>query len=182
VTRPGERVPNERAYAWRGVQYYQRHCVSCHGEEGRGDGPAARALTRPPPDFTDRAYMRRQRPSYYEKAIREGVDGTAMARWDHRLGPADRWDAAYFVWSLSTTDAEIAAGAELYAKGCASCHGDDGAEGDGDVSHAGWARVSRWELAGILRDRHAPSDVPQSGADTMAVIEFLATFQYQPVP
>ncbi len=35
----------------------RRTCAVCHGEQGRGDGPAASALKPPPRDHTDRAYM-----------------------------------------------------------------------------------------------------------------------------
>ena len=31
---------------------YGRYCASCHGLEGRGDGPAAAALSPPPSDLT----------------------------------------------------------------------------------------------------------------------------------
>lgn len=36
---------------------YKAHCIACHGETGRGDGPAAGVLKPPPRDHTDRAYM-----------------------------------------------------------------------------------------------------------------------------
>ncbi len=36
-----------------GQEAYMRHCTVCHGEQGRGDGPAARAFDPGPPDFTD---------------------------------------------------------------------------------------------------------------------------------
>jgi mono/diheme cytochrome c family protein len=35
-----------------GADLYQTHCASCHGVEGRGDGPAATALTPPPTNLT----------------------------------------------------------------------------------------------------------------------------------
>ncbi len=35
-----------------GAALYQRYCASCHGIEGRGDGPVAAALSPPPPDLT----------------------------------------------------------------------------------------------------------------------------------
>lgn len=35
-----------------GAQLYRRHCASCHGVGGRGDGPAAEALSPRPPDLT----------------------------------------------------------------------------------------------------------------------------------
>jgi mono/diheme cytochrome c family protein len=35
-----------------GALLYQRYCASCHGAEGRGDGPAAAALEPAPIDLT----------------------------------------------------------------------------------------------------------------------------------
>lgn len=34
-----------------GQALYRRYCVSCHGETGAGDGPAARSMKFPPRDF-----------------------------------------------------------------------------------------------------------------------------------
>lgn len=34
-----------------GRDLYFKYCVSCHGESGAGDGPAARSLKYPPRDF-----------------------------------------------------------------------------------------------------------------------------------
>ena len=34
---------------------FLRHCASCHGPEGRGDGPLAASLKRPPADLTSLA-------------------------------------------------------------------------------------------------------------------------------
>lgn len=35
----------------RGKELYERHCVSCHGAQARGDGPATQALVVPIPDL-----------------------------------------------------------------------------------------------------------------------------------
>jgi mono/diheme cytochrome c family protein len=35
-----------------GEELYVRHCASCHGTSGKGDGPVAPSLTRPTPDLT----------------------------------------------------------------------------------------------------------------------------------
>ena len=41
----------------RGRGIYKANCASCHGDSGRGDGPAAGVMKPPPRDHTDRAYM-----------------------------------------------------------------------------------------------------------------------------
>ncbi len=34
-----------------GARVYREHCQSCHGEDGRGDGPLTATLLRRPVDF-----------------------------------------------------------------------------------------------------------------------------------
>jgi len=41
----------------RGRGIYKVNCVACHGDTGKGDGPAAAALKPPPRNHTDNAYM-----------------------------------------------------------------------------------------------------------------------------
>lgn len=35
----------------RGARVYMMYCASCHGDDGSGQGPAARSLVKPPRDF-----------------------------------------------------------------------------------------------------------------------------------
>jgi mono/diheme cytochrome c family protein len=35
-----------------GRQIYKEYCAACHGAEGRGNGPVARSLRKPPADLT----------------------------------------------------------------------------------------------------------------------------------
>jgi mono/diheme cytochrome c family protein len=47
---PSAQPPSAQAPS--GAALFERHCASCHGAEGRGDGPLASALSRPPADLT----------------------------------------------------------------------------------------------------------------------------------
>jgi mono/diheme cytochrome c family protein len=41
-----------------GAAVYRAQCTACHGEEGKGDGPAAAGLTPRPPDLTRLEHLR----------------------------------------------------------------------------------------------------------------------------
>lgn len=40
-----------------GKALYDKNCRSCHGDTGKGDGPAAKALKPPPQDFAGKAIL-----------------------------------------------------------------------------------------------------------------------------
>lgn len=56
-----------------GRDLYLRHCASCHGPEGRGDGPLAASLKQPPSDLT--ALAARAGGRYDEAAAMAVIDG-----------------------------------------------------------------------------------------------------------
>lgn len=55
---------------------FMRYCASCHGSAGRGDGPVARQLTRPPADLTRIAARRDGK--FPDAAIAQYIDGRTV--------------------------------------------------------------------------------------------------------
>ena len=56
-----------------GLTLYLRHCASCHGESGRGDGPVAHSLVTPPTDLTQIA--RRSGGRFDRSQVLRKIDG-----------------------------------------------------------------------------------------------------------
>jgi Cu-processing system permease protein len=55
-----------------GRTLYKTNCAACHGDTGKGDGPAAGVLKPPPRDHTDRAYMDALSDEEIERVIKMG--------------------------------------------------------------------------------------------------------------
>jgi len=143
-----------------GKQVYTKWCAGCHGDNGAGDGPAARHMIPPPRDFTGAVYQIRstangQLPTDADllRSIDEGLPGTAMPGWKTRLSDRQRRDVLAYIKTFSTffadttqrpqvlqfgkeagggTGAEaLRVGRQFYDSiGCRKCHGDQG-RGDG---------------------------------------------------
>lgn len=47
-----KRVPAQRLSSLDGATVFKEYCAVCHGDSGKGNGPAARALKTPPADLT----------------------------------------------------------------------------------------------------------------------------------
>jgi mono/diheme cytochrome c family protein len=116
-----ERVfPPEMPSAVRGQAIFTANCASCHGEAGDGSGLAGAAV------FTDLEFMRGEKPAAFYKAIRDGVEGTAMPAWGATLGEMEIWDVLYYEWAFATSPDEIGQGQALFADNCVACHGEAG--------------------------------------------------------
>jgi mono/diheme cytochrome c family protein len=71
-SRPAEAAPDP------GREIYVAKCQSCHGVEGKGDGPAARALPKRPRDFTSPAFWSSTTEQQVRTVILTGLPGTIM--------------------------------------------------------------------------------------------------------
>ena len=96
-----------------GRALYARECSGCHGASGRGDGPAAAGLEPHPAVLADRERMRRLSAAALYGTISFGVEGTAMAPFEGRLDPAQRWDLAFYAAAIGVDPEELARGRAL---------------------------------------------------------------------
>jgi mono/diheme cytochrome c family protein len=61
-----------------GNQLYQQRCSMCHGTDGKGNTPTAKALNPKPRDHTDGTYMNAISNEHLSKVIKQG--GTAVGK------------------------------------------------------------------------------------------------------
>lgn len=84
----------------RGKAQFAQNCVSCHGAEGKGDGPAAASMNPRPRNFSlDAGWKNGRKVSQIFKTLKEGLPGTSMASFG-TLGVDDRWAISHYVQSV----------------------------------------------------------------------------------
>lgn len=81
-----------------GKTLYGMYCAPCHGDKGKGDGPAAAALTPKPADHTSSALLAETDGSLFYK-ISEGR--TPMPQFKTSLSETQRWELVTYIRSLS---------------------------------------------------------------------------------
>ncbi|MFN8471674.1 MAG: c-type cytochrome [Anaerolineae bacterium] len=178
-----DNVPPNRPSAGRGAALYGPNCASCHGDSGRGDTALARALSPRPANFHDVEFMRSRTPLSLYHSITKGVLGSGMLAFDGKLTEQERWDVLFYVWSLHTSDEDLAKGRSLYEQNCASCHGASGQGAtassltDPATMLARTGRSLAASLNGLPADPQHHFDT-LSDADRWAIVEYLWTFMY----
>jgi mono/diheme cytochrome c family protein len=85
-----------------GRAIYLGRCATCHGNDGRGDGPIAGSLIGPPVgNLTDQEWKHGDRPDQVMAVIRQGVPNTRMEGWSRVLDPPELRAITAYVYYLA---------------------------------------------------------------------------------
>jgi mono/diheme cytochrome c family protein len=133
-----------------GKDSFEAYCASCHGSDGRGGGPVARALRGAPADLT--ALASRNREVFPRDRVRATLTGVGRTVSAHGTTEMPIWGPLFrafesdararvridnlvtYLETLQTTPARSGeSGATLFRTYCASCHGPD-ARGAGPLA------------------------------------------------
>lgn len=84
----------------RGKAVYERHCLTCHGVDGWGDGPTAASLQIAPSNFHQfRSVLRSDEELL--RTIEHGVVYSPMHSWRGRLSEGEMQDVVAYIRLLS---------------------------------------------------------------------------------
>ncbi len=79
---------------------YKVNCSVCHGDGGKGDGPAGASLNPKPRDLVEGKWKKSGSAKDLFTAVRDGLPGTMMAPFKH-IPVVDRWAIVHFIRSIS---------------------------------------------------------------------------------
>ena len=180
--------PTSPPLALVGQAIYQENCAPCHGAEGKGDGPTSPQLTSPATAFADPNAIWERSPAQLFHTAKFGRIEKLMPPWRNQLDDTQIWQAVAYAWSLHTNQANLQAGADLYAQSCANCHGE---KGGGDGPEATPDLVDFTDLTNAMARSQADWQAgwqaahPDLGADWAPeqqrnVLEYIRSFTYTP--
>ena len=96
-----------------GQHLYDRHCASCHGDTGRGDGPAGHALPLKPVNLADPTGVGQKPLDYWFWRLSEGgtaepfhSQGSVMPAWKYHLSETGRWQVIAYARTLHQAEAK----------------------------------------------------------------------------
>ena len=92
---PVESTP-EAIAAGKGL--YEKHCLMCHGEAGKGDGPATQFIKPAPADITTKEAQDRMSDGEIFYKITTGK--RPMPPMDRKMNAEERWQVVHYVRTL----------------------------------------------------------------------------------
>jgi mono/diheme cytochrome c family protein len=97
VSKPWISTPELVAH---GRAVFLNNCVVCHGQEGKGDGPAGQGLVPPPRNFVEGKWKKGGDSASLFVTLQNGIAGSSMASFSH-LPKIDRWCLIHYVRSIT---------------------------------------------------------------------------------
>lgn len=91
-------LPGDNGTLARGKSIFEDRCADCHGQKGKGDGPAAADFSPKPGDLT-KAAMREQPDGVLFWKISEGKK--PMPPYKSKISEEDRWKLVNYVRTLT---------------------------------------------------------------------------------
>ena len=95
VPNPVEATPEALAA---GADLYKKHCVMCHGETGKGDGPATKFMKPAPPDVTIAGTKARMTDGEIFYKVSTGK--RPMPPMNKKLSETERWQVVHHLRTL----------------------------------------------------------------------------------
>jgi mono/diheme cytochrome c family protein len=93
----------------KGHELYNANCISCHGENGLGDGPSAALLDPKPRNFhSQNGWKNGSKVTEIYKTLEEGIPGTGMASYTY-LPPEDRFALIHFIRAYAVNQSQDSA-------------------------------------------------------------------------
>jgi mono/diheme cytochrome c family protein len=83
-----------------GHKVFMTNCAMCHGNEGKGDGPAGMALNPRPRNLVEGKWTQGEGVINHFKVLQNGIKGSSMASYAH-FKAADRWALVAFIDSIT---------------------------------------------------------------------------------
>ena len=80
-----------------GATHFAQHCSSCHGLQGKGDGPLAQSTPVAPVDLLTEPHTARHTVGDFFHWIGNGIDGRGMPGFASVLDEDARWDLVHFL-------------------------------------------------------------------------------------
>lgn len=165
-------IEADEASLARGAEVYETHCVSCHGDEAMGDGPAAVGLDPAPVPIARTSRMMGDDYLFYRVSEGGSMEpfNSSMPAWKDILDEDARWDVLNYVRALGSGDVEpqFRGGVEMSAEEEAAKHAEMIAAGveqelftqeDGDVFLAVHDEINALQEEGVEEMGSGPDEM-----------------------
>lgn len=175
-----------------GAAIFVAKCLPCHGATGMGDGPQAANLPSRPAQIGDPDFAHKSRPADWYQVVTDGNLKSFMPGFQGSLDDRQRWDVIAYVYTLSSTPAQLDEAKVLYASNCASCHGDTGRADGLDAPGKNvfdWGQQNRLsQLSANKMDQiitsgqnAMPAYADLSADQRFGLIDYIRTLSFSPV-